>query len=195
MPGRRIVLLEMATEDAEAFVRDTVTNGGVMYGNSDDPTNFSATVEAVVARPTRWCTCAIAAESKYQRRRRMAQKRESGWTRGRTFGWWLCVHCKKPSKPVVIHWVSSMLAGANDLLPGILSGTGEGITPSNRWQRDGGAENPGANANSAHVKSLAGAESRQARKRATRERRSDVDRKAAMARRNADLAARRSEAN
>lgn len=185
MPGRRIVLLEMNTEDAEEFVRD-VANTERESMTFVPP---GTTVEAVVARPTKWCTCDVPQESKSVRRRRMA-KRESGWVRGSTFGWWLCINCKRPSKPVVIHWVDSMLAGANDLLPVIL-GTGKAITPGMRWFRDG-VENPYANTNIAHNKTLAGNASRRSVKRARNPRRSDVDRKAAMARRNADLARRSS---
>lgn len=134
MPGRRIVLLEMASEDAEEFVRDVVNRG------ADEATIVptGATVEAVVARPTVWCKCDVPTESRSQRRRRQSQRREGGWSRGAKLGWWLCAHCRKPSKAIVQHWITNMLAGANDLLPPIL-GAGEAITPGNRWLRDGGA--------------------------------------------------------
>lgn len=142
--GKRIVLLEMETEDAEEFVRKVAEFGAIPSLDSDNPETVAftdATVEAVVARPTKWCTCDIVPESKYQRRKRQA-RRESGWMRGRTFGWWLCSNCKKPSKPAVCHWVTSMLVGANDLLPKIL-GIGEPINPNDRWREYGGVDGIG----------------------------------------------------
>jgi hypothetical protein len=174
----RIVLLEFPDkDDAEEFVR-------IMAENPIEPPSqiierlASSAVVAVVARPSVRCRCDVPQESKSQRRRRQAQKREGGWSRGKTFGWWLCVHCKKPSEAAVTHWVTNMLAGANDLLPAILE-TGPAISPSQRWQRDGGIPNPFADESptvpSAQV----------ARKRKTR--RSDVDREAAIASRTSDI--------
>ena len=141
----RIVLLEFPDkDDAERFVKDTADNGGVF---TTSPPNASleysfldARVVAVVARPTVWCKCDVIVESKYQRRRRVA-KQESGWMRGGTFGWHICAHCKKPSKAVVLHFITNMLAGANDLLPAIL-GHGKAVTPSQRWENEGGIPNP-----------------------------------------------------
>lgn len=143
MPGRRIVLLDMATEDAEEFVRlvDGVSEVSCFERDSGEERHFAANVEAVVARPTVWCKCDVPTESRSQRRRRVAAKREGGWSRGARFGWWLCARCRKPSKAVVQHWITSMLVGANDLLPQIL-GTGSAIPPSQRWVRDGGVANP-----------------------------------------------------
>jgi hypothetical protein len=153
--GRRIVLVEMATEDAEEFARSLDRNSALVIIEEDESEKVvEASVEAVVARPTRWCQCAIVAESRYQRRKRQA-KRESGWMRGQSFGWWLCASCGKPSRAVVMHWVTSMLAGANDLLPKIL-GTGAAIDPTSRWERDGGIPNEHATANSIHIKSTVG---------------------------------------
>lgn len=174
MPGRRIVLIEMSAEDAEAFVRhvaETRKVCGVFPPPEDEehfthPTSaFAASVEAVVARPTRWCQCDVPEPTGRKRR----GKRETGWSRGTTFGWWLCAHCRKPSKAAVQHWVSSMLAGANDLLPKILGG--EAISPTDRWARDGGIPNPHVNADP--MKSSLAATGAP---RARRTRRSDRDR-------------------
>lgn len=145
MPGRRIVLIDMATEDAEAFVRKAVEHGGILTQTDDDePYNLPAKVEAVVARPTVWCKCNVQPESKYQRRKRQA-RREGGWSRGSRFGWWLCAHCRRPSRAAVVHWIDSMLVGANDLLPEILGG--ERLTAMDRWRLRGGVINEHANAN------------------------------------------------
>lgn len=183
MPGKRIVLLEMATEDAEAFVREVAEFRYVLSGNDEDPKRIAASVEAVVARPTVWCKCEVVTESKYQRRRRLktgAAKREQGWSRGTKLGWWICASCSKPSRAAVLHWVSSMLVGANDLLPEIL-GTGKPIPPSLRWQRDGGVPNDAADADHftrGVVDAMDGVPSRRSQQRLRKPRRSDVDREA-----------------
>lgn len=142
MPGRRIVLLEMSTEDAEAFVRYVDEERTVHFTDrslSVDPLPLPAEVVAVVARPTKWCSCNVP-QSTGRRRR---SKRESGWSRGSKLGWWLCINCRKPSQAMVRHFVTNMLAGANDLLPAILGAAP--LTPHERWQRDGGAPNDLAN--------------------------------------------------
>lgn len=139
MTGRRIVLLEMAAEDADTLVRSISESGEVFHwGNGD--AGLVASVAAVVARPTTWCQCNVEAPGGSRRR----GKRESGWSRGTTFGWWLCMHCRKPSRAMVTHFVTTMLAGANDLLPKILGGKPQ--TPSERWEAEGGIPNPHANA-------------------------------------------------
>ena len=118
MPGRRVILLEMSTEDAEEFVRWSTAYGavGAFYEPQEGEEHltpaakkYEATIQAVVAKPTVWCRCDIPLETKYQRRRRIAQKREGGWSRGVRFGWWLCARCRKPSKAVVTHFITSML--------------------------------------------------------------------------------------
>lgn len=192
MPGKRIVLLEMTTEDAEDFVRKVAEYSKVcaVAPPPEDEEHFthpypavSATIEAVVARPTVWCKCEVVTESKYQRRRRLktgAAKREQGWSRGTKLGWWICASCSKPSRAAVLHWVSSMLVGANDLLPVIL-GTGKPIPPSLRWQRDGGVPNDAADADHftrGVVDAMDGVPSRRSQQRLRKPRRSDVDREA-----------------
>lgn len=153
MPGHRLVIIDMATEDAEDFVRQLNTSGrlSVEVTDSRDPLDgvvWDATVEAVVARPMSKCKCSVVAESRYQRRRRLktGATKEQAWRRGPRFGWWVCANCGKPSPASVMHWVSSMLVGANDLLPEIL-GFGPPIPASLRWQRDGGVPNEHADAN------------------------------------------------
>lgn len=142
VPGRRIVLLDMTTEDAEAFVR-AMQPDSVMSGFDVGMLEGKATVEAVVARPVVWCKCDVVPETRSGRRARL-KRRESGWSRGKNLGWWLCGSCRKPSHAAVMHWITTMLAGANDLLPKILGG--EAIAPSMRWKRDGGIPNEHADA-------------------------------------------------
>ncbi len=143
----RIVLVEFADNaEAENFVRQTaeVNRVAKIVGITESPDGapvetiswIDAKVAAVVAKPTAWCTCAVP-----QAVGRRRGKRESGWTRGTTFGWWLCVHCHKPSKAMVVHFVTTMLAGANDLLPKIL-GTGPATNPNDRWRDEGGVIMP-----------------------------------------------------
>lgn len=150
----RIVLLEFADNAAaELFVRVQAAKGSesayeelVAFldtnGVHSEPLSAlaGAKVAAVVAKPTKWCTCNVP-ESTGRRRR---QKRESGWTRGTSFGWWLCIHCHRPSKAMVTHFVTNMLTGANDLTPKILE-TGAPRSPRERWEDEGGIPNESAN--------------------------------------------------
>jgi hypothetical protein len=154
--GKRIVLLEMDTEDAEEFVRIVNTSGKVLadhlfteaeddedeeLGFAHPSRTFNAIVQAVVAKPIVWCKCDVPVETKYQRRKRMA-RREQSWHRGANLGWWCCVNCNKPSKAVMTHFVTSMLAGCNDLLPKILDESATPLSPSERWRLATGTANP-----------------------------------------------------
>lgn len=161
MPGKRIVLLEMSTEDAEEFVRTVDETSMVIVSDrkTEEEITLEAQIAAVVAKPTAWCRCNVP-EATGRRR----GKRESGWTRGTTFGWWLCIHCHKPSRPMVTHFITNMLAGANDLLPRIL-GTGDAKTPDQRWRDEGGIPNPHANASPAMPFAATGTSRRSQRKR------------------------------
>jgi len=135
----RIVLLRFRQNDAaEDFVRAMAT------GTEEEPILFlrgSASVEAVVAQPTVWCVCPAVPWNQPEqtraqaRRRKSRSKRELSYSRGKHFGWWCCVHCRKPSKAAVEHWVTSMLVGANDLLPEIL-GTGPPVDADQRWRSE-----------------------------------------------------------
>lgn len=177
MPGHRIVLLDLKTEDAETFVRAVNDSGEAFYlpigvTGEMNVEAVSARIEAVVARPLNACRCASERiESRAQRRRRLARGLEGGWSRGTKLGWWLCSACRKPSQAVVTHWITTMLAGANDLLPQIL-GNGDPIDPHHRWEADGGVPNEHANANEAHMRR--NEEQRAPRKRKVR--RSELDR-------------------
>jgi hypothetical protein len=142
VPGKRIVLLEMDKEAAEAFVRSMTKNDTPAFVPVD---RQECTVQAVVAKPVVWCKCDVGpAQTRGQRRRTLA-RRESGWSRGKALGWWICAKCKKPSKAMVLHFVTAMLAGANDLLPQILDESATPLTPSERWRLAGGIPNPHEN--------------------------------------------------
>lgn len=142
--AKRIVLLEMEKEAAERFVRTVVATSEVSTYDreSEHEFGFEATVQAVVAKPQVWCKCDIGpAQTRSQRRKTLA-KRDSGWSRGKSLGWWLCAKCRKPSKAMVVHFVTTMLAGCNDLLPQILDESATPLTPSERWREAGGIPNP-----------------------------------------------------
>lgn len=148
--GRRIILLDMETADAEAFVRSIAADNPVYFVDSEisaDPLPLPAKVQAVVAKPTLACKCVQVAESKYQRRRRLKadSPKMEAFSRSAKFGWWCCSTCRRPSRAAVSHWITSMLVGANDLLPVIL-GTGPATTPQDRWVAEGGVPNPHVNA-------------------------------------------------
>lgn len=147
MPGRRIVLIEVSQSDVEQFVNRVVADGGIVT-TTDDGELFTldATVEAVVARPKLACKCAEVTESRSQRRRRLktSSPKMLAFSRSTKLGWWCCSTCGRPSKAAVTHWITSMLVGANDLLPKLL-GSGEAISPQDRWERDGGIPNEHAN--------------------------------------------------
>lgn len=170
MAGHRLIILDMNAEVAEEFVRRVAELGEVYAFDTGvaEPIVFPATVEAVVARPMVGCKCSVVTESRYQRRRRLktGATKEQAYRRGPRFGWWVCSSCGKASKPAVMHWVSSMLVGANDLLPEIL-GIGPPIPASMRWQRDGGVPNEHSDADHftpARVRALEGDSPRPRRK-------------------------------
>lgn len=137
--ARAVIVTFKSNADAERYVRDVIEREGVNV-LSDDPDLYSdqlkAEIGAVVAVPTKACQCGIVEDTGRRRRR---SKRESGWTRSKHYGWWICGHCNKPSRPVITHWITGMLHGANDLLDEIL-GTGGPISSVGRWKRDGGAD-------------------------------------------------------
>lgn len=139
--ARAVILKFKDNAAAEKFVRETVERGNVSV-LSDDPElytdNVTVTIEAVVAVPTSYCKCASMDDGTGGTRRRRRSKRDSfGWTRGGQFGWWVCPHCKRVSRPMMTHFISAMLVGANDLLPKIL-GIGPPISASNRYYQAGG---------------------------------------------------------
>jgi len=149
LPGKRIVLLQVSQTDVEAFVQRVTADGGIVT-TTDDGELFTleAKVEAVVAQPRVACRCAtkrVEYKSRGARRKALATGRTIGWSRNAKLGWWVCPSCGYPSRAAVEHWITSMLAGANDLLPKLL-GLGPAIDPQRRWERDGGLLNPHANA-------------------------------------------------
>jgi hypothetical protein len=84
---------------------------------------FAGEVAAAIARPDKYCTCEGQQETG-GRRKRGRPKRELGWTQDRKTGFFVCVHCGKPAKAIVTHFISSMLIGGIDMTPAILD-TGE----------------------------------------------------------------------
>ena|SRR5271170_4388168 len=143
----RVILI--AIEDnamADSFVRQVMSDGFVWQLPPSKPDidydipqfhpnegrRVNCMIEAVVARPTSWCRCAVP-----EVRGRRKGKREIGWSRSTHFGWWVCVTCGKPSSAIVRHFITTMLAGCNDLVPEILR-IGKPITPHQRWIASGG---------------------------------------------------------
>lgn len=79
------VLLSFDDDDeAKEFVKAQLNERVQVTYNDDqyDPFEVSAEVRGVYKRPVQFCTCT----------------RTPGWTRGKRFGWWVCVDCGKPSK-------------------------------------------------------------------------------------------------
>jgi hypothetical protein len=108
------------------FERDSEAAAFVRTLYSQEPTYteigaavFPGDVDAVIRRPTEWCTCAGQGYEGGTRRRRSRPKKEQGYTKDKN-GWFVCVHCGKPSRALVVHFVSSMLVGMTDFLPKIL---------------------------------------------------------------------------
>jgi hypothetical protein len=121
-------------KEADSFVRG-------MQPNAETELSLdTAKVVATVARPEKWCTCAYVETGTRRGRRSKSRSRgDFGWTRGAHYGWMLCTKCHKPSKAMVEHFVTTLLAGANDLTPEIL-GEGVPISPHQRWLLEGGTE-------------------------------------------------------
>jgi hypothetical protein len=71
-------------------------------------------VEAVAARPTRWCKCSATAK------RRGRQKPVGDYTQVPKFGWWVHALCMKPEKNIIDNWIQNHLNGCVNLLPGIV---------------------------------------------------------------------------
>jgi hypothetical protein len=71
-------------------------------------------IDAVIARPTRWCKCTPT------QKRRGRQKPLGDYTRTPKFGWWVHALCMKPERPIVVNWVKNLLGGNVNLLEDIL---------------------------------------------------------------------------
>jgi hypothetical protein len=74
----------------------------------------SATIEAMIARPTTYCRGPHRVPGKL--------RSQMGWTRTIKFGWWICNVCKKPAPAVVRDFIANMVGGNNDLLPTVTGG-------------------------------------------------------------------------
>lgn len=124
----RVVMLEFSDNDeANEFVR-----------SHNDP-NEQFTIAAVVAMPKSNFVCRCATPDPQARRRRGNSAKNRAWSRGKRYGWWLCTACRRPSKAIVRHFITNLLAGNNDLLPEIL-GEGDPVSPHNRWMDEGGTD-------------------------------------------------------
>lgn len=72
-------------EDAKDFVKYTIDNNIVLEDSKyqEFPTEIAANVEAVIKKPAKFCQCT---------------GRRSGFTRGKSFGWWVCADCGSPTE-------------------------------------------------------------------------------------------------
>jgi hypothetical protein len=82
----QIILDFESDEDAKAFVRRVIEDNEVVVDDREFPdsstTLLPATIVGAFKRPTKFCTCAT----------------RGGWTRGRSFGWWVCDRCRLPTE-------------------------------------------------------------------------------------------------
>jgi hypothetical protein len=99
-------------EAAEALIRETLKSqrdphGGVPMSIAHIVCS-SATVEAMMARPTAGCKC------KTHKNHKLA------WTRTTRFGWWVHASCKRPASLVVKNYIKNLIiSGGTNLLPEI----------------------------------------------------------------------------
>lgn len=157
----RIVMLKVGkAADAELLCRLLAGKDEFEPGELEHLLLTATSPEAVVAMPAQdgYCRCEIdnvmgtrplkptgdpkkdarRERSRQRRKRKTASKsRGGGWVRGSKYGWWLCSRCHKPSKAIVEHFTTGLLAGNNDLLPLILD-EGPAISPMKRWEARGG---------------------------------------------------------
>jgi hypothetical protein len=79
------VILDFESDaDAKAFVSHLIEGWTVTTSAPDGTisTTTPATVVGAFKRPTKFCTCA----------------KRGGWTRGHSYGWWVCDNCRKPTE-------------------------------------------------------------------------------------------------
>lgn len=77
-------------DDAKLFVNQLIEQRGVMdYTNAycEDYQMIPANLRGVWKKPTLFCT----------REKPGCSERSRGYTRGKKYGWWVCVGCGKPS--------------------------------------------------------------------------------------------------
>lgn len=96
-------------EAAEALIKETLKSqrdpiGGVPMSIAHIMCS-SATVEAMMARPTAGCKC------KTHKNHKLA------WTRTQRFGWWVHASCKRPASLVVKNYIKNLIiSGGTNLL-------------------------------------------------------------------------------
>jgi hypothetical protein len=81
------VILDFESDaDAKAFVRRVIEDNEVILDDrkfpDDSTTTLPATIVGAFKRPTKFCTCV----------------KRGGWTRGHSYGWWVCDNCRKPTE-------------------------------------------------------------------------------------------------
>jgi hypothetical protein len=84
------VILDFESDaDAKAFVKEVIENGLVEVGTHSRPGTTleesdyaEATIVAAFKRPTKFCSCV----------------KRGGWTRGHSYGWWVCDNCHRPTE-------------------------------------------------------------------------------------------------
>lgn len=90
------------------------------------------TLDAMVARPTKWCTCGGT---------KGAGSRTTGYAQSERYHWW--VHrarkgkprCNKPTRFIVDHWIRNMLNGARDILGEVIPSHKEEVDHLDRGAR------------------------------------------------------------
>lgn len=122
----RLVLLRFEDhKEAEEFVRALEPDSDAMTDDLGNLVN-DAHVEWVTAMPAEYCGCGASTRSSGRRTKitRRDRKSTEGWTKGRTFGWWVHPLCGGVGKMALDRWTAHMTNGAYDLKPKIL-GTDE----------------------------------------------------------------------
>jgi hypothetical protein len=92
-------------EEAKDYVTQAIHTGRVF---NDDPGIYETVpvkVASVVKKPSVFCQCNA-----------LGTKR-AGWTRGKSFGWWVCATCSKPSEAWASTDTWSSVLGLNLLPP------------------------------------------------------------------------------
>jgi hypothetical protein len=79
-------------EDAKKFIRDNVQSGAVTA--SPQHPALKAKVVGVWKKPTSFCNIGDGHRAAYLRN---VGPKGGGWTRGRSYGWWVDPACKKPT--------------------------------------------------------------------------------------------------
>jgi hypothetical protein len=107
---RAIILSIEDNKVAEQFVRDMAEADRTGYPFVPR----GAKLDAMVARPTKGCHCT----AKTKRGGRMKPLGE--FSRNVKFGWFIHSVCNRPTQTIVNNFISNMICGYRDLIPGIL---------------------------------------------------------------------------